>query len=209
MTSAKSADSVQGWDSPILTLTDEAYQKIIEVMEGNDARDHFLRISIAGRRGDSFNYNMELVPPGEDRPDDTRVQRGPVTILIDPRSLPNLRGSTVEWQVKPDNPDGGFEIENPNPIWADERARQIQQVIDEQVNPQVASHGGYVELLDVQGATVYVLMGGGCQGCGMASVTLKQGVEVLLKDVFPDIEQVIDTTDHAAGTNPYYQAAKK
>ena len=199
----------QGWDSPVLTLTDEAKQRVVEVMDANDARDHSLRIGIAGRRGGSFHYNMELVPPDEQRPDDTRLDYGEFSILVDAQSLPHLRGSTVDFLVKPTNPNGGFEIENPNPIWTDERARVLQQVIDEQINPQVAAHGGYVELLDVRDRTAYVMMGGGCQGCGMASVTLKQGVEVLIKDAMPEIEEIVDTTDHAAGTNPYYQPAKK
>jgi Fe/S biogenesis protein NfuA len=81
-------------------------------------------------------------------------------------------------------------------------------LIDAQINPGVASHGGYVELLDVKDSRVFVRMGGGCQGCGMASVTLKQGVEVLIKQQFPQIEAVVDTTDHAGGENPYYQPAK-
>lgn len=198
-----------GWDSPVLQVTDLAKQRIRDVMDANDAHDHLLRIGIGGRRGGAFHYNMELVPPDEVAPGDTRIDLDGVAILVDAHSVSSLRGSTVDFVTKPDNPNGGFEIENPNPLWADDRAKSIQQVIDEQINPQVAGHGGFIELIDVQGTTVYVMLGGGCQGCGMANVTLKQGVELLIKDAFPEIEEVIDTTDHASGTNPYYQAAKK
>ena len=88
---------------------------------------------------------------------------------------------------------------------------RIYDVVDglfrDEINPMVARHGGKVELVDVQEATVVVRMMGGCQGCGMANVTLKQGVEVEIRKVVPTIREVLDVTDHAGGTNPYYQPA--
>jgi Fe-S cluster biogenesis protein NfuA len=81
---------------------------------------------------------------------------------------------------------------------------QVQQVIDEAVNPAVAGHGGSVTLLDVRGNNVFLEFGGGCQGCAMSLVTLKFGVERLLRERVPKIGQILDTTDHAAGANPYY-----
>jgi IscR-regulated protein YhgI len=86
---------------------------------------------------------------------------------------------------------------------------RVQEVIDTAVNPAVAAHGGVVNLLDVDHNTVYLEFGGGCQGCGMVSVTLKYGVERLLRERIPEIGQVLDTTDHAAGDNPYYAPAAK
>lgn len=86
--------------------------------------------------------------------------------------------------------------------------RKIQKLLDEEINPSIAGHGGYIELLDVMNNKVYVRMGGGCQGCGMASVTLRQGVELMIKEAAPSIEEVIDQTDHSSGDNPYYQAGK-
>ncbi len=87
-------------------------------------------------------------------------------------------------------------------------AEAVASVIDNQVNPAVAMHGGRVSLVDVQDNIVYVQLAGGCQGCGMAAVTLKQGIERMLRESFPQIVEVVDVTDHARGTNPYYQAAK-
>ena len=72
----------------------------------------------------------------------------------------------------------------------------------------MAGHGGVIELLDYKDGVVYLRMGGGCQGCGMANVTLKQGIERMLREEIPEILQVVDTTDHAGGTNPYYQPSK-
>ncbi|MBI4636894.1 MAG: NifU family protein [Candidatus Rokubacteria bacterium] len=90
---------------------------------------------------------------------------------------------------------------------ADLRAK-VQELIDTMVNPAVAGHGGYVELIDVQDSRVYLQMGGGCQGCGAADITLKAGIERLIKDEIPEITEVLDTTDHASGQNPYYTPGK-
>ena len=88
-------------------------------------------------------------------------------------------------------------------------AQTIQRLLDDQVNPAVASHGGYITLLDVKDDKAYIQLGGGCQGCGMADVTLKQGVEVAIKEAVPSIVEVIDSTDHGGGENPYFQQSKK
>ena len=86
---------------------------------------------------------------------------------------------------------------------------QVAKVFDEQVNPMVARHGGRVELIDVQDAVVMLRMGGGCQGCGMADVTLRQGIEGMLAQFVPAVRGIVDITDHATGANPYFQASKK
>ena len=86
---------------------------------------------------------------------------------------------------------------------------QAQQVLDTAINPAVSQHGGFVRLLDVQGNDIYLEFGGGCQGCGMVNVTLKYGVERLMRERIPDMGQIFDTTDHASGRNPYYAPASK
>ena len=91
---------------------------------------------------------------------------------------------------------------------SDELRTKVQELIDNMINPAVAGHGGYVELIDVQDKRVYLQMGGGCQGCGAADITLKAGIERLLKEEIPEIEEVLDTTDHGSGQNPYYTPGK-
>jgi Fe/S biogenesis protein NfuA len=88
-------------------------------------------------------------------------------------------------------------------------ADQIAQVLAESVNPAIAAHGGRAELVSVDGSTAYLKLAGGCQGCGMAQVTLKQGIERILLEAIPEISEVVDVTDHAAGSDPYYQRSKK
>src|SRR5881409_2712673 len=86
---------------------------------------------------------------------------------------------------------------------------RVADLFDAQVNPMVARHGGRVELIDVQDAVVMLRMGGGCQGCGMADVTLRQGIEAMLQEHVPEVKGVVDITDHSAGTDPYFATAKK
>ena len=93
----------------------------------------------------------------------------------------------------------------PKPGLETEEARIVQEILETRINPSVASHGGHISLVDVQDDTVYIRLEGGCQGCGMANVTLKEGVEVEIKNALPSIAKVLDVTDHAGGTNPYYQ----
>ena len=85
---------------------------------------------------------------------------------------------------------------------------RVQELIDSMINPAVAGHVGFVELVDVQDNRVYLQMGGGCQGCGAADITLKQGIERLIKEEIPEVAEVLDATDHSAGSNPYYTPGK-
>ena len=84
----------------------------------------------------------------------------------------------------------------------------IGDLLEREINPAVAAHGGFVELIDVKKNNVYLRLGGGCQGCGAADVTLKQGIERAIRDLVPRVGEILDTTDHAAGRNPYYSPAK-
>ena len=91
----------------------------------------------------------------------------------------------------------------------DELYERVHDLFEQQVNPMVARHGGRVELIDVQDAVVMLRMSGGCQGCGMASVTLRQGIEGALHQSIPEVQGIMDITDHSSGTNPYFASAKK
>ena len=84
---------------------------------------------------------------------------------------------------------------------------KVQYLLDAQINPGVAEHGGSVQVVDVKDGGVYVRLHGGCQGCGAADFTLKQGIETIVKRAVPEIQEVIDVTNHGAGKNPYYRRA--
>jgi Fe/S biogenesis protein NfuA len=191
----------------MLTITDTARQQIGSIMEAQGRQGDGLRIGIVGRSSAGFRYTMNLVEEGQESPEDVVVDSGTFKVFIDPQSAPHLQGVTVDY-IDNGLHGSGFKIDNPNPVWTDPLALRVQELIDERINPGVGAHGGHVELLDIKDNAVYVRLGGGCQGCGMVDVTLRQGIEALIREEIPEIQQVIDTTDHASGHNPYYQPAK-
>ncbi len=92
---------------------------------------------------------------------------------------------------------------------ADEIRGRVQRILENEINPAVAAHGGVVRLIDVRENIVYLQLGGGCQGCGMADVTLKQGIETAIRASVPEVGDILDITDHASGRNPYYTPSRK
>jgi Fe/S biogenesis protein NfuA len=191
---------------PTISATEFALTRIEQVRANRKQPDAGVRIAITGRENGAFSYDLSLVASGEERPGDVIVD-GPsgVRFSMPLTSVPYLDGITLD----ADPSSGALNVDNPNPLWLDEVALDVQRLLDEEINPAVAMHGGRIDLLDVSDGVAYIHMGGGCQGCGMAEVTLGQGVRVAIMDRFPQISEVRDTTDHAQGANPYYQAAKK
>lgn len=186
----------------LIQLTPIAKERVKSIIDSEDLEVEGLRVSITGRTASTFEYSLGLEV--ELHPDDVVIDLGDLKVLVDSQSMDSLKGSIIDYVE--DLNASGFRVDNPNqPTWDDSRAQKIQELIDTRINPSVASHGGNIQLLDVTEDSVYVHMGGGCQGCGQASATLKQGVQTMIQEEFPEIVNVIDTTDHAAGTNPYYQ----
>ena len=186
----------------LIQLTPIAKERVKSIVDSEDLEVEGLRVSITGRTASTFEYSLGLEV--ELHPDDVVIDLGDLKVLVDSQSMDSLKGSIIDYVE--DLNASGFRVDNPNqPTWDDSRAQKIQELIDTRINPSVASHGGNIQLLDVTEDSVYVHMGGGCQGCGQASATLKQGVQTMIQEEFPEIVNVIDTTDHAAGTNPYYQ----
>ncbi len=196
---------IAGTKVSLLEVTKTAQEKIQGVIEAEDVEVEGLRIGIEGRSATAFQYSLGLATETEE--DDIVIEIGTFKVLVDAKSAADLKGAVIDYVE--DLNSSGFKIENPNtPAWDNPKAQKIQELIDERINPAVAAHGGQIDLLNVEDETIYIHMGGGCQGCGMANVTLKHGIEAMIQEVFPEIKQVIDTTDHASGTNPYYSAGK-
>jgi Fe/S biogenesis protein NfuA len=193
--------------APAITVTPAARAKIEAVRSKSGRPDARLRIAIAGRRGGQFVYELDLVAPENAPVADIMFEAAGLGLLVEPGSATNLEGAVID--LDPSALGGALRIDNPNEGWRDPVAARIQEVLDRQINPSVAAHGGFVDLLEVRGGAAYVQLGGGCQGCAQVDVTLRQGIEVAIKAAVPQIVEVIDITDHAAGTNPYFQPAKK
>ena len=202
-----------------MTIDDGALAMLMEVRDReSDAADLGLVVTISGISGDAFTYQIAFTRLDHARPDDVIVP-GALPLLLSEADVPNLRGAVIAKSrnlldpglvvENPNSPSpqilgGGAELELSGPV-----EERVTQVVNTMINPAIASHGGRVEVVAVEEATVYVRLGGGCQGCGMASVTLSQGIESTLRQAVPEVEKVIDVTDHASGGNPYYEQAKK
>ena len=133
-----------------------------------------------------------------------RFQKEGIIFWMDFSLLPFLEGT----EIQIDEDTGEIEVVNEGLGIGKLRGNfedRVRQVLDEQVNPMVASHGGVVSLSRIENGEVFLRFGGGCQGCGMVDVTLKQGVEVMMKESVPDIVAIHDATDHDSGSNPYYR----
>ncbi|MDK1018209.1 MAG: NifU family protein [Actinomycetota bacterium] len=207
-------------DSRILTITEGALKKILEIRSTeNDAETLALVLAIAGAQGTEFSYSMHMTRVDMLDADDVVEYHGELPVAIPAGSVGNLTGATLEVSrnlLKP-----GLSIENPNSpspkILGDGPpldlsgpvAEQVDQVIQTQINPSIASHGGVAELVAVEEGVAYVRLGGACQGCGLADVTLSQGIETTIVASVPEVHQVIDVTDHNSGENPYYEQSKK
>ena len=187
----------------MITLTETARKQVLLAIEDEEQEGLALRVAIVGRGTAGYQYKMDLVGPEERRDDDLVVDADGFDVLVDPDSAPNLEGATIDFVQRLQ--ESGFKFENPNSPWADNpTAERVARVIEDQINPGIAGHGGFITLLDVREDIAYISMGGGCQGCSAADYTLKQGVETKIMQSVPEIRQVLDTTDHAAGENPYY-----
>jgi len=207
-------------DSRIITITDQALEKLLTIRAGEpDAGDLALVLAITGAKGTEFTYAMHMTPLDQVDADDIVEHHGDLPVAVPQASVSNLTGATLAMSKSLVNP--GLSIDNPNspspeilgtgtssdlsgPI-----PERVEQVIREQINPAIAAHGGTTELVAVEENTAYVRLGGACQGCGLAGVTLSQGIEATILSMVPEILQVIDVTDHNAGDNPYYEQSKK
>lgn len=188
----------------MITIDASARDKIKSMLEHEDKSASALRIRVTGRTADGYQHKLSLVEPGFEKPSDIENVSEGIRILVDSADEKKVTGSTIEFVD--DMYGGGFKVTNPNvPAWSNDLERQVQELIDKQISPSLAAHGGFLELYEVTDGKAYVHFGGGCQGCGMADVTLKQGVEKLIKDTIPEITAVIDSTDHAQGENPYFK----
>jgi Fe/S biogenesis protein NfuA len=191
----------------MLTITDTAREKIVAIMDAQGRLGDGLRLAVIGRSSSGFRYSMGLIEDGEESSEDVIVDHGQFKVVMDPDSAEALAGASIDY-IEQGLHGSGFKIENPNPVWTDPLAMRVQALIDDRINPGVGAHGGHIELLDIKEGIAYVRLGGGCQGCGMVDVTLRHGIEALIREEIPEIQQVVDTTDHASGQNPYYQPAK-
>jgi Fe/S biogenesis protein NfuA len=189
---------------PILNFDEGATHKLDEMRAEGRFDGSALRISV-DEEGAAFHYQIEVVDLGTDTDGDQLLDCNGVGVLVDPVSVERLRGATLQYMDRLEG--AGFRFENPNKpaLLGNPLAAQVQEILDQEINPGVAAHGGRVSLVAVEDTRVFVRFGGGCQGCGQADLTLKEGVVATIQRHIPAITEVLDATDHEAGDNPYYE----
>jgi Fe/S biogenesis protein NfuA len=208
----------------VLTLTDEARNVVLDAMAGETPNEGLgLYVEVTGTQGNGYSYDLYFSDVA-DAPEGAAVGRdGEVTIVIPEKSIEKLRGARLEFAT---DGGGGLVLVNPNHPSSEELfpgvpaeilamgiegelAKMAVAVLDAQVNPSIASHGGRADLvaLDEEAKVAYIKMSGGCQGCAMSRMTLTQGIETALREALPELTAVRDVTDHASGENPFYADA--
>jgi len=205
----------------------------------DDLADAALTVAVTGVSAGEYTVALSLEPRARPQLRDSVEHLDDLVVIVAADSVERVRGATIDWSdgspvagfrvLNPNKPPapralpllpmsqhGGSSASPPAGPGAtgagaldSALARRVIAVLDRDVNPNIAAHGGHAELAGVDGHTAYLRLGGGCQGCGMASVTLTQGIEVAITQAVPEIVSVVDVTDHASGTNPFFEAAKK
>lgn len=197
----------------LLTITDAARQKILEARASEPDSDSLaLWFGVSGLEDGSFTYEVFFRPLDEAGADDAVQRDADLPVVVPGDSADKVRGSTLDFAGggmilrNPNNPTPAASAPAPAADLNDPLAQRVLEVLNEQVNPAIAAHGGRADLVAVEEPVAYLNLSGGCQGCGLAAVTLRQGIEAMILEAVPEITEVVDVTDHASGTNPYFEA---
>lgn len=200
----------------LVTVTDAARSSILETRAAEPDGDGLaLRLDVVGEGATDYLYELTFTPAADAAAGDSVAFSGELPVVVPEAAVPKLRGATLDL-VEPT----GLVLRNPNrprPTLkpsgtvhlAGSVEERIQQLLDAEINPMLDMHGGFAALDRVEGETAFMIMGGGCQGCGLAQLTLTEGIKATVENTIPEITNVIDVTDHAAGDNPFYQPNSK
>ena len=198
----------------VVTLTDAARETISGLRAAEpDGAGLALRLDVVGETATEYAYELTFEPVADAGPTDVVEHSGDLPVIIPETAVEKLRGATLD-DVAPT----GLVLRNPNRperksvsdgtlVLEGTVEERLQQLLDNEINPMLASHGGFATLDRVEGDVAYLGMGGGCQGCGLAQMTLTEGIKTVIEDAIPEINKVIDVTDHAAGENPFFAPA--
>jgi Fe/S biogenesis protein NfuA len=186
----------------MITFSDSARGRLVEMLKAEGQEGWAIRIRVKGRDNDTYVYDFRSVEVADRSAGDEVVDSGDFLVYVDPASAKRLNGASVDLSVAE---MGRFVVENPNPVWQNETADKVAMLIVDKVNPAVAIHSGRVSLVDFNEDIAYIVMQGGCQGCGLATVTLRQGIERLILDEVPAVKSVVDVTAHDEGETPFFR----
>ena len=202
-------------DPPVaapLKVTGEALAKILELQAAEDDPDTLaLRVAITGTSGTDYTYDLAFESAADADEGDAVYPQGDLTVWVPADSIEPLSGATLDLPSatgqaglvlrNPNKPDplAGVHLELTGTI-----AEKVQQLLRDQINPALGAHGGYATLVGVEDTKVFITMGGGCQGCAVSAMTLRDGIDRSIRENIPEVTDVVDATDHDAGETPYY-----
>jgi Fe/S biogenesis protein NfuA len=205
------AEPIEPADDMVISLTPRAVERLKELRDEEPEGDRLgLRIEILGDEGTDFTYDLSFqIVTKSDISDVIRNHDG-LRVIIPARDTHHLEGATLDFE-----PDG-LVMRNPNRpkpfrldglTHDDDLSAEISVIIDTDINPALAAHGGFITYVGHDGeGKAFVTMGGGCHGCAMSRMTMLQGVQQSIKEAVPAVERVVDVTDHSTGENTYYTA---
>lgn len=196
-------------DDMVITVTDRAVARLVELRDAEPEGSRLgVRVEILSDEGPDFTYDLSFAVVTKADMTDVVRNHGGLRVIIPAKDSASLEGATLDFE-----PDG-LVLRNPNRpkplqldglITNDAVAAQIEVVIDDEVNPALDAHGGFVTFVGHDGdGKAYLTMGGGCHGCSMSRMTMLQGVQTMIKEQVPEIEKVVDVTDHTQGEDPYF-----
>ena len=200
---------------PVITVTDDALAQILELKaKEDDAEELCLRIEVVGTQGVDYLYDLAFATLEEAVEGDSVATVGELPVIVPAASVSKLMGATLDL---PSGDQQGLVLRNPNrpnPLAGEDielsgtTEEKIRQLLEQSINPALASHGGFAVLERIEdrdeGVAAIVTMGGGCQGCAVSAITLREGIESAILEAIPEITSVVDATDHTAGANPFY-----
>jgi Fe/S biogenesis protein NfuA len=198
----------------MLTFTERAREVVQSFLDQSSGELEALRISPQAGSPVAPRFELTLVSLDEREDGELRVEGPGFPVFIKMGDSDRLDDATVDFVERVH--ESGFEVQLAGPATVaapprsegaptGEIAERVRAVLNSQVNPAIASHGGMISLVDVADTEIYVEMSGGCQGCAMSRMTLRQGVERMLKEAIPELTAVHDVTDHDSGQNPFFQ----
>jgi Fe/S biogenesis protein NfuA len=193
----------------MVKVTEKARLMVLEARTAQKREGAALRILVRNGGLPHVEYALHFVDSDAGLPGDLVLDAGGFSLRVDPDSAPFLEGALLDYVDG--ELESGFKVDAPQaqpPGMSGPVADAVRKVLEEQVNPAIAAHGGTAALVGVHDDTAYLRLGGGCQGCGMVGTTLRQGIEVMIKEAVPQIRQVRDVTDHAGGKNPYFRSPR-
>src|SRR6478736_6154989 len=212
MEDAETATETTTVTKPVpLRVSDAALVQVMGILQAEDDPDALgLRVAVTGTRGVEYAYDLSFEERVDAADDDVIYNQGDLVVMIPADSVDALWGATLD--LPSAEGQGGLVIRNPNrpdPLLGAEVelsgtvTERVEQLLEQSINPALASHGGFASLVEVVDAKAVVTMGGGCQGCAVSALTLREGIQKSILEHIPEITEVVDATDHDAGANPF------